>query len=101
MVLQLPDLALGATAVVRGIEEHGVIVIGQRKLPATVPVDASALYSRNVLALMKPFLIKGEGEDKAKLVLDREDDVIQGCLMTHDGAVCHERTQELLKAESA
>ncbi|MEM7516561.1 MAG: NAD(P)(+) transhydrogenase (Re/Si-specific) subunit alpha, partial [Planctomycetota bacterium] len=83
------------------IEEHGVTVIGPRNLPATVPVDASALYARNVLALMKPFLQKAEGEEKAALNLDREDDVVQGCLMTHEGVVCHERTKTLLEAESA
>ncbi|MCH2107334.1 MAG: NAD(P)(+) transhydrogenase (Re/Si-specific) subunit alpha, partial [Planctomycetes bacterium] len=72
------------------IAAHGVTIVGTRNLPATVPADASNLFAKNVLALLKPFVAEGA------LTLDFEDEVIAGCALTHDGAVTHAQTTELL-----
>jgi len=72
------------------VTEHGVTIVGTKNLPATVPADASNLFSKNVLALLKPFIAEGA------LTLDFEDEVIAGCVLTHEGAVTHAPTAELL-----
>lgn len=67
----------------RNVRKHGVLIIGHKNLPATVPADASMMYSRNVLALISDIVKKGE------LKLDVEDEIMRGALLTHAGQVIH------------
>jgi NAD(P) transhydrogenase subunit alpha len=67
----------GATVV-----KHGVSIIGQPNLPATVPADSSALYARNVLDFMKLVIDKDGG-----LTINREDDIVAACLLSTGGEV--------------
>jgi len=72
-----------------------VLILGPANLPTTMPHDASTLYARNVLALVRDVLADGE------ITLDPEaNDVVAGALLTHQGTVRHEPTAALLK-ESA
>ena len=61
---------------------HGVTIIGQPNLPATVPADASALYARNLLDFLKLLLTKEGG-----LSINREDDIVAACLMCANGEI--------------
>jgi H+-translocating NAD(P) transhydrogenase subunit alpha len=70
--------------------KHGVKIIGEANLPATLPYDASTLFARNIHSLMMLFAKGGE------LKLDINDEVIKGTLLTHDGAVVHGPTVELV-----
>lgn len=70
--------------------EHGVTIIGHPNLPAATPADASLLYSRNIQALLLSMLSDG------KVVLDLDDEIIQGALLTHAGEVRHGPTAEAL-----
>ena len=70
--------------------KHGVKLIGEYNLPASLPYDASQLFAKNVQALL--MLIAKGGE----LKLDLEDEVIKGTLLTHDGRVMHGPTSELV-----
>ena len=70
---------------------HGVQIIGHSNLAASVPADASMLYSRNVLTLMKLLIA-----DSA-LKLDLEDEIVAGALLTHQGECRHERTASALQ----
>lgn len=72
------------------VVKEGVVIIGRSDLPQSMPLDASALYSRNVYALI------GLVNNKGELNLDLEDEIIAGALLTHDGAVRHEPTKALL-----
>jgi len=63
------------------VERRGVQLIGADALPSSVPNHASALYARNVAALIE-YLLADEG-----LRLDPEDPILDGCLLTH-GGVC-------------
>ena len=36
--------------------------------------------------------------EEGQLRIDREDDVVNGCLLTHEGVLVHEQTAKLLKA---
>ena len=63
------------------VDRKGVKLIGANDLPCTVPNHASALYSRNLLALLEPTLKDGQFN------LDAEDELIAGCLIAHDGSI--------------
>ena len=63
------------------VERRGVQLIGADALPSSVPNHASALYARNVAALIE-HVLDGEG-----LKLDPTDPILEGCLLTH-GGVC-------------
>lgn len=43
----------------REIERHGVLILGYSNLPATMAEDASALYARNIAALVAHMLVDG------------------------------------------
>lgn len=72
------------------VVKHGVKIIGEANLPATLPYDASTLFARNVQSLL--MLVAKGGE----LKLDLGDEVVKGTLLTHDGAVIHGPTAELI-----
>lgn len=65
--------------------DNGVKIIGFAPLPSHVAHDASLMYSSNLVNLVSHFWDK---EEKI-FQLDREDEIIQGCLLTHDGEICH------------
>ncbi len=54
------------------VSPNGVSIIGAVNLASTMPYNASQLYSRNVHALISPFIKEGA------LTLDFEDEVIKG-----------------------
>jgi NAD(P) transhydrogenase subunit alpha len=56
-----------------------------------MPYHASTLYSRNLVT----FLLEFWKDNQFKL--DREDEIIAGALITHDGAVRHEPTKRALE----
>jgi H+-translocating NAD(P) transhydrogenase subunit alpha len=64
------------------VVKHGVILIGERNLPALVAADSSALYSRNVLDFLKLIVTK-----EGALQVPMDDDIVAACLMTKDGQV--------------
>jgi H+-translocating NAD(P) transhydrogenase subunit alpha len=68
----------------------GVTIIAPLNLPATVPMHASLLFSRNLTAFVQAFT-----KDKA-FHLDFGDDIQQGAVITHDGEVKHARTKDAL-----
>jgi NAD(P) transhydrogenase subunit alpha len=77
------------------VQKNGATIVGIANIPATVPRHASELYAKNVFNLIKPFV--GEG---GAFALDFEDDVVVGCLLTHDGEVRHAQTKEMLAQEA-
>lgn len=70
---------------------NGVTIIGASQLARSMSVDASALYARNIKALLDLIGPKGE------LNLNLEDEIIAGALLTHQGEVRHEGTARLLQ----
>jgi NAD(P) transhydrogenase subunit alpha len=95
VVLDLAAVEGGNCELTRPDEEvvhGGVTVIGPTNLAATMPHDASTLYARNVLALVKELLADGA------LKLDPEgDEIVAGALLTHGGEVRHAPTAERLQ----
>ncbi len=63
------------------ILRNGVNLIGGSDLPCSVPNHASALYSRNLLALINPLITNGE------LIINTDDELIDGSLISQDGEI--------------
>ncbi len=74
----------------KSVRKHGVLIIGEPNLPATMPNDASLVYARNLWALLQHILKDGA------LAIDAGDEICAGCLLTHEGRVCHAPTAEAL-----
>jgi NAD(P) transhydrogenase subunit alpha len=73
----------------------GVTILAPLNLPASMPLHASLLFSRNLTAFVQTFT-----KDKA-LQLDFGDDIQQGAVITHEGDVKHARTLEALRKAGA
>ena len=66
------------------VDVNGVKVIGFTNLPGRIAADASALYARNLLALLP--LLTGEN---AAFAPKWDDEVVKAAVLTKDGAVVH------------
>jgi NAD(P) transhydrogenase subunit alpha len=64
-----------------------VIVLGYRNWAARIPVAATQLYARNLLTFLSTFWNKAED----RLVLPPDDPIVQGAMLTQNGAVVHPR----------
>ncbi len=64
---------------------HDVTILSYENVPSLVPVDASALYAKNVLNFLTPMWDKEAGQ----LKIDTQDEIIAGTLVTHQGQVVH------------
>ncbi|HET8780831.1 MAG TPA: NAD(P) transhydrogenase subunit alpha [Pyrinomonadaceae bacterium] len=74
------------------IERDGVTILAPTNLPATVPVHASQLYSRNITAFLSLLIKEGQ------LQIDMNDDVVGPSCVTHDGQVVNQRVAASLSA---
>ncbi len=73
------------------ITENGVIIMGERCMEAAVAYHATQVFAANLSALIEHFW-----DDEAKVMkIDLEDEIMQGCLITHGGKVVHKRFQDL------
>ena len=88
----LVDLAVESGGNIAGsqpdkeVDVNGVRIIGLANLPGKVAVNASQMFSSNLHALVDEFW---NAEDK-RFVLDFEDEIIQGCVITHKGEVINQ-----------
>jgi H+-translocating NAD(P) transhydrogenase subunit alpha len=76
------------------VTDEGVTIIGADNLPASVPTAASNAYSRNVSALLLHMVADGA------LVIDRDDEIQAGVVITHDGKIVQQATAALLQPTS-
>lgn len=89
------DLAVESGGNVEGVvpnevtDVNGVQVIGIANLPGRVANHASQVYAANLFNLIDEFWDK----ESSTFQLDLKDDIIQGALVTHDGAVVNERVK--------
>jgi NAD(P) transhydrogenase subunit alpha len=72
------------------VEHHLVQVHGPANLPAEMPIDASRLYSRNVVSLLSHLVEEGE------LRLDFDDEITDAVCLTHAGEIRSEEVRETL-----
>ncbi len=70
------------------IIRNGVKLIGAGELPSSVPYDASTLYAKNLTSLITPFIKDGV------INLDKEDELISGCLLSDEGVILKNKVFE-------
>jgi proton-translocating NAD(P)+ transhydrogenase subunit alpha len=95
VIVDLASESGGNCAVTRSGEtviSHGVKVLGPLNIPATIPVHASQMYSKNIVTLVSEFI----GEEGA-VALDFDNDVIGPATVTHGGEVKNERVRAALE----
>jgi NAD(P) transhydrogenase subunit alpha len=71
------------------VVRHGVRIVGERNLPATMPLHASQMYARNMLAVLDHLIVDGE------LRLDFEDEITADAVITHDGRITTRLLQQV------
>ncbi|HXH86938.1 MAG TPA: hypothetical protein VNI35_08915, partial [Nitrospira sp.] len=71
--------------------KHGVVLVGLLNIAGTLPIHASLLYAKNILAFLN--LIAPDGKS---LKLDPNDEIIKGSMVTHNGEVVHPAVKEAL-----
>jgi len=74
------------------VELGGVTVMAPTNLPATIPVHASQLYSRNVTAFLNLLIKDGE------LHVDMNDNIVGPSCVTHEGRWVNERVAAAMEA---
>jgi NAD(P) transhydrogenase subunit alpha len=73
-----------ATVAGQTVERQGVTLIGADALPCSVAHHASALYARNLAALLE-HLLDTPPATAGAIALNLEDPIVAGCLFTHAG----------------
>jgi NAD(P) transhydrogenase subunit alpha len=71
----------------------GVTILGPSNLPATIPVHASQMYSKNIVTLVAEFVDK-----EGAVNLDFANDVVGPSTVTHAGEIVNERVKEAVGA---
>ncbi len=77
------------------VVRHEVTIASPLNLPATLPEHASALFARNVLALLE-LLVGEDGE----LKLDFEDEIVRGACIVREGEIVHAGARAAVEAAS-
>lgn len=97
----LVDLAVETGGNVAGsqpdqeVDVDGVRIIGLANLPGEVAINASQMFSSNLCALVAEFW---NAEEK-RFRLDFEDEIIQGCIITHQGKIINEMIRKHYQKE--
>lgn len=69
----------------RTVIVDNVTIIGDGNWANCVPRDASQMYSSNLCNLIEEFW----NRDERRFVLNFEDEILQGCVITHGGQIVH------------
>ncbi|MEO8109488.1 MAG: Re/Si-specific NAD(P)(+) transhydrogenase subunit alpha [Ginsengibacter sp.] len=91
VIIDLASATGGNTSVTKDeetIKYNGVSVVGNSRLAATMPYDASKMYGKNILNFLH-LIIDKEG----KINLNFEDDLVKGTCIVHDGNIVNERVK--------
>lgn len=70
---------------------NGVSIVGDSRLAATMPSDASKLYGKNILNFLQ-LIISKDGN----ILLNFDDDLVKGTCITHKGDITNEKVQDLI-----
>jgi NAD(P) transhydrogenase subunit alpha len=98
VIVDLASESGGNCAVTRSgetIVSHGVQVLGPVNLPATIPVHASQMYSKNIVTLVGELL-----DEDGTVTLDFDNDVIGPATVTHAGEIRNERVRGAMAASA-
>jgi NAD(P) transhydrogenase subunit alpha len=74
------------------IDRKGVTIIGLPELQRRVPLSASGMFSSNLYNFVEHFWDK----EAKQFVLNTEDEIIAGCLITHKGQIVNSTVNEAI-----
>ncbi|MCP9753224.1 Re/Si-specific NAD(P)(+) transhydrogenase subunit alpha [Ferruginibacter sp. HRS2-29] len=74
------------------VHHNGVSIVGNSRLSADMPSDASKLYGKNICNFLQ-LIIDKEGN----INLNFEDDLVKGTCIATDGKITNERVADLVK----
>jgi NAD(P) transhydrogenase subunit alpha len=78
----------------KNICKHGVTICGVLNLPSTLPIDASAMYSRNITQFFKHLYMADDRK------LDFEDKITKNSCVTYNGEIVNDYVRKaILKGE--
>ena len=81
------------------VEHNGVTIVGPLNLAGEVPVNASSLYAKNLLAFLETMIDKKE----KTLKVNWDDEIVKGTLVAKDGKIVHpslqHRGREMTRAQ--
>ncbi|MGK0288824.1 MAG: NAD(P) transhydrogenase subunit alpha [bacterium] len=72
------------------IDVNGVTIIGLENLPGRTAVNASQMYANNLFNMLDEFWNK----ETKEFELNMDDEIIQGCLITHSGDIQNEQIKK-------
>jgi len=93
------DLAVESGGNVEGIapgqvsDRNGVKLVALTNLPGRVPAHASQVYSTNLANFIEEFWDK----KKKSFTVNLDDEIVQGCLLTHAGKIVNAKLAQLTK----
>lgn len=73
---------------------QGIAIVGALNLPATVPIDASQMYSRNIYNLLKHMY------PKADTPTPEDEEVLKGACLTRGGSIVNDGVRSLVEKGS-
>ena len=73
------------------VVKHGVTIVGDSNIPSSLPKDASAMFSKNILNFLKLLIKDGKPE------LDFEDDILAASCIAFEGQIISERLKKILE----
>jgi NAD(P) transhydrogenase subunit alpha len=79
------------------VEVAGVRILGLANLPGRVAVNASQMYSSNLIGMVSEFWDK----ENNVFDLDFEDEIISGCVVTHQGKIVNEMLLSVLESKKS
>jgi NAD(P) transhydrogenase subunit alpha len=74
------------------VVEHGVTIVGHTNLPSQAPAHASQMYAKNLTTLLAHLA------PERTLVVDLEDEITAGTLLTHAGEMVNEMVRSRLSS---
>ncbi|NQT61383.1 MAG: Re/Si-specific NAD(P)(+) transhydrogenase subunit alpha [Candidatus Marinimicrobia bacterium] len=77
------------------VVKHGVTIVGTLNLPATLPINGSAMFSKNLLNLFKNIF---QNEDNS---LDFDEEVTAGACITHAGEIQNDLVKKSISGGNA
>ena len=76
------------------VNHSGITIDGRLNLPAQIPFHASQMLSKNISKVL------GEIIKDGKVKFDLDNDIIKGCLVTHEGKIIHKLTKNIIEGEA-
>lgn len=78
------------------VTANGVTILGYGNLPGRVPDHASQMYASNLINLIEHFW----DQDAKTFPLKREDEIVEGCLMTYDGEIVNATIRKAMNLDT-